>query len=270
MDGPFPAAATLPQDQSPVIEATSSEYLGRWNRLVSQTNWEKGRIICQWRGALVAAAAGGGSYTDEAWSRRVGNVSPQHVGRLRRVYQRFGATQDAYHGLYWSHFQTALDWDDAEMWLEGAVQNQWSVAEMQVERARTLGTLDEPGGCAPPPAEMDEDAPPGAESASATISGSLAEAHEAESADDAAPARQDDLAPDLVAEEADFCPAAAAAPLAPLENLPPLPDDVRDAFEAFKLAIIRHRLAGWQAVSLADLLVALEALRQLAAAPGQA
>ncbi len=266
MDGPFPAAATLPQDESPLVEATSSEYLGRWNRLVSQTNWEKGRIICQWREALAAAAAGAGSCTDEAWSQRVGNVSPQHVGRLRRVYQRFGPTQEAYRGLYWSHFQTALDWDDAEMWLEGAVQNQWSVAEMQAQRAHTLGTLDEPGGAAPPAIEMDEDAPSEADSPPATISGSLAEAHAAETADEAGPPQPDDFAPDQVAEETEFCPAAGAAPLAPLENLPSLPDDVRDAFEAFKLAIIRHRLAGWREVSLADLLVALEALRQLAQA----
>ena len=29
-------------------------FVGQWNRLVSTTNWEKGRIICQWRDALCA------------------------------------------------------------------------------------------------------------------------------------------------------------------------------------------------------------------------
>ncbi len=41
---------------TPVIEEASAEYLGRWNRLVSTTNWEKGRIISQWREALIEAA----------------------------------------------------------------------------------------------------------------------------------------------------------------------------------------------------------------------
>ena len=72
--------------------------------------------------------------SDEAWSREVGGVSPQHVGRLRRTYERFGAVHKQYPGLYWSHFQAALDWPDAEMYLEGAVQNDWSVSQMRNQR----------------------------------------------------------------------------------------------------------------------------------------
>ena len=106
---------------------------------MSTTNWEKGRIVAEWREALIEAAAPAAAYTDEAWSRRVGSVTPQHTGRLRRVYQRFASMREAYRGLYWSHFQAALDWDDAEMWLEGAVQNRWSISQMQGERSRTLG-----------------------------------------------------------------------------------------------------------------------------------
>ena len=79
-------------------------------------------------------------YSDETWSRQVGSVTPQHVGRLRRVYERFGQVYDGYDdGLYWSHFQAALDWNDAEMWLEGAVQNDWSISEMRRTRWETLG-----------------------------------------------------------------------------------------------------------------------------------
>ena len=129
----------MPAAENPAIETASNEYLGRWNRLVSTTNWEKGRIVAEWREALIEAGAPVAAYTDEAWSRRVGSVTPQHTGRLRRVYQRFAAMREEYHGLYWSHFQAALDWDDAEMWLEGAVQNRWSISQMQGERSRTLG-----------------------------------------------------------------------------------------------------------------------------------
>ena len=77
-------------------------------------------------------------YSDEAWAQLVGNVTSQHVGRLRRVHQRFGDDSTQYKGLYWSHLQAALDWDDAEMWLEGAIQNQWSVSQMRGRRWETL------------------------------------------------------------------------------------------------------------------------------------
>ena len=127
------------EDVEPIVEATSTEYLGRWNRLVSTTNWEKGRIICQWRDALIDVGATAATYADEAWSRRLGSVSPQHTGRLRRVFHRFGETYQQYAGLYWSHFQAALDWADAEMWLEGAVHEGWSVAKMRTQRWETMG-----------------------------------------------------------------------------------------------------------------------------------
>ena len=123
-----------------VVEERSAEYLGRWDRLVSTTNWEKGRIICEWRQELLSAGAAVELCTDEAWSRRVGSVSPQHVGRLRRVYQRFGEVHGQFSGLYWSHFQSALEWHDAEMWLEGAVQNRWSISRMRTERWQAMGS----------------------------------------------------------------------------------------------------------------------------------
>ena len=125
-----------------IIDETSAPFLGQWNRLVSTTNWEKGRIILEWRQALVAGGASAAEYSDEAWSLRVGNVTGQHVGRLRRVYERFDALRAELTALYWSHFQAALDWDDTEMWLEGADQSGWSVAEMRRQRWETLGAIE--------------------------------------------------------------------------------------------------------------------------------
>src|SRR5262245_19768725 len=124
------------------LVAASQPFVGRWNRLVSTTNWEKGRIIVQWREALVAQGLPPTEYSDEAWSRLVGGVSGQHVGRLRRVYQRFGQQREQFPELYWSHFQAALDWDDAEMWLEGAKTSGWSVGQMRVTRWETLGKVE--------------------------------------------------------------------------------------------------------------------------------
>ena len=269
MEGPFAADATLPAGTTSQrqVEAVSTEYLGRWNRLVSTTNWEKGRIICEWRAALIEAGAPQAAYTDEGWSRTAGSVSPQHTGRLRRVYQRFSTVQDQYPGLFWSHFQAALDWDEAEMWLEGAVQNGWSIADMQSQRARTLGMLEPPPG--EPSAELDEDAP-SPSGVPEAISGSVAEVQGTQGPrgespgappEDAAPANS--LPPDLSDTYAD----EGVSPVRPLEHLPPLPADLGDAFDAFKLAIVRHRLQGWQEVRCEDVLVTLDALRQLTLAP---
>ncbi len=264
---PFADAA-----DNPAIEEASREYLGRWNRLISSTNWEKGRIINQWREALIEAGAAAASYTDEAWSRQASNVTPQHTGRLRRVHQRFATARETFVGLYWSHFQAALDWDDAGMWLEGAVQSGWSIAQMQGERSRTLGALVEEQVEAAA-VEMDEDAfdvpadrPPESPAPSAVDSAS-----EASFADEVSVNAETD------GETAghEFVDVAgshdeAAPPLRPFENLPDLPADLREAFDSFKLAIVHHRIAKWQEVSQSDMLATLEALRQLVLAPADA
>ena len=152
------------------LDAASQPFIGQWNELVSTTNWDKGRIIFDWREALVEAAAPAVEYSDEAWSRRVGNVTGQHVGRLRRVYERFGTVAENYDGLYWSHFQAALDWDDAEMWLEGAVQSSWSVSIMRRTRWETLGAVeaDRPRDEDIVAAETDEDVEPSLDSDAAS------------------------------------------------------------------------------------------------------
>jgi hypothetical protein len=262
-----------------LIESTSCEYLGKWNRLISTTNWEKGQIIFLWREALQAAGAPSATWTDEAWSGQVGNVSPQHVGRLRRVYQRFGALREQYPGLFWSHFQGALEWPDPELWLEGAVQSGWSVAQMRQQRSEALGLAGEAAGTEElVAAEYDEDAGPGGDAdESTTISASTGEvrfpdageyedsaggeAHRPPAGrgddDDAEPALPDDAAPALMA-------------VRPFENLAPLPADLGEAFERFKLAILHHKIAGWEDVSCQHVLDALEALKQLALAPTDA
>ena len=53
----------------------------------------------------------------------------------------------------------------------------------------------------------------------------------------------------------------------PFEHLPELPNDLAEAFESFKLAILHHKMADWQDVSRDDVLQSLDALKQLAKAP---
>ncbi|HVX11177.1 MAG TPA: hypothetical protein VHC22_08360 [Pirellulales bacterium] len=263
-------------DDAVVIDETSVAFIGRWRGLVSTTNWEKGRIIHEWREALKSSGAAGHDYSDEAWSRRVGQVSGQHAGRLRRVYERFQDVRQSYTGLYWSHFQAAIDWSDAEMWLEGAVQNDWSVSEMRGRRWETLGDARQgsPSDEDAVEAEFDEDADPAA----------VAEVRDPEDGDEAPSAsarersRRDEDASDDDADDAtqgvpfdadasDYPAESPSAPVRPFEHLPELPDDLAEAFESFKLAILHHKMADWRDVSRDSVLHSLDALKQLTQAP---
>jgi hypothetical protein len=271
----------MPAETKERIDDASQLYLGQWNLLVSTTNWEKGRIIHEWRQALVTAQAPATDYSDDAWSRRVGNVTGQHVGRLRRVYERFGGAYQDYAGLYWSHFQAAIDWNDAEMWLEGAIQNHWSVAEMRRERWQAFGGAEEqrPKEEDVVAAETDEDAEPPdilpLGRADHNGNGSLEPRFDHEASGPLAEGPDfGDEAPFAAADTANGygdMPAlpdrASLPPVTPFADLPTLPDDLMDAFESFKLAILRHKTSGWQDVSCDDVLHTLNALKALATAP---
>jgi hypothetical protein len=267
-----PATEPLaPLDQS--LVTASQPFVGQWNRLVSTTNWQKGRIIIAWRESLIGQGVAVTEYSDEAWSRLVGGVTGQHVGRLRRVSQRFGETFEQYAGLYWSHFQAALDWTDAEMWLEGAVQNGWSVAQMRHQRWETLGQVeaDRPRAADVVANETDEDFEPGrtAEPVPHTIAGEYSDVQagprlEGPDFGDDATGRgksSDDY------DDAQEPGGPKAELVRPFENLPELPDDLAEAFDAMKLAILRHKTSGWEAIAAADVLRSLDALKGLVTAP---
>ncbi len=138
--GVDPAVLTAAEIDS--ISELSRTFASHWQVVVSQTNWEKGKIISDWRRQLSDAGVAPRLYSDAAWCRIVGEVTPQHAGRLRRTWERFGESHSTYPGLFWSHFFAALDWSDAEMWLEGAVQNNWPVSKMRFQRWETMGAVE--------------------------------------------------------------------------------------------------------------------------------
>ena len=260
------------------FDQTSGTYVGRWNRLITTTNWEKGRIISEWRDALIAAQAPPAEYSDDAWARRVGGVSGQHTGRLRRVYTRFGEAHDKYPGLYWSHFQAAIDWDDAEMWLEGAVQSDWSVLQMRSTRWETLSPASEahPREGEVLDVETDEDFEP----PEAAEPDEVRQASSRQPDDGGGPlAEGPDFGDDEPAD--DSHPAEIAGPsiysndderetvkfVRPFAHLPDLPDDLAEAFETLKLAVLRHKALDWEQISCDDVLASLDALKELVTAP---
>jgi len=271
-----PAGESLPNDPAQLV-AASQPFVGRWSRLVSTTNWEKGRIIAEWRESLSAAGAPASESSDEAWSRLVGGVTGQHAGRLRRVFQRFGRAYEKFAGLYWSHFQAALDWEDAEMWLEGAVQSGWSVAQMREQRWTTLGRVeaDRPRPEDAVAGETDEDFEPAR--TEPPTPGAIAPQYDevagprfdgpdfGDSGADGGHAPHVASRPEAPWEEA---AAGESAPLVqPFQDLPELPDDLAEAFESMKLAILHHKRSSWQAISAADALRMLDALKTLVTAP---
>ena len=267
------------QETTVAAEQTSQAFVGEWNQLISTTNWEKGRIIHEWRAALMKSGAALTEYSDETWSRMVGGVTGQHTGRLRRVYERFGDVQTQYEGLYWSHFQAALDWDDAEMWLEGAVQNRWSVSALRRQRWETLGAIpaDEPQDTEQVTVDLDEDFEASAEAGDREERELVAEHYTAEARSPAGPdfGDEDEIAAGRAeAQDVDWEPStgsheATATTVRPFADLPELPEDLTSAFEAYQLAILRHKREQWAEVSLDDVLASLDALKALALAPAE-
>ena len=261
------------QENQLVSEKTqmqSETFIGQWNQLISTTNWDKGVIICQWRESLKEQEASAGEYSDEAWAQMVGGVSSQHVGRLRRTSERFGHVFKEYEGLYWSHFYAALDWDDAEMWLEGAVQSNWSISQMRHQRWETMGKVaeDKPQDSDIVTLEMAEE----------TQSLALAEKTEAKRGDsdyiegpvhegpdfgdEGEPNGKSSSSKDDDESDTEDKPAKPHQ-IRPFESFKDLPEDVMEAANEFKVVIIKHKLAEWEEIDQKELLGLLDALKQL-------
>ena len=263
--------ALTPEEQQEITRQSES-YIGQWNQLISTTNWEKGEIICQWRAQLRDEGAPSSGWSDEHWSQMVGGVTPQHVGRLRRTFERFGHVYQEFKGIYWSHFYAALDWEDAEMWLEGSVQNSWSVSRMRKERWETLGKVpeDKPKNSDIVTVETDEE----------TQSLAIAEPGGREKGNDKdiPEGPNYDEGPDFGEEpgpgsggnslasdeptKSDVSEASGVS-IRPFESFTNLPQDVSEAADSFKISIIRHRASEWAEFSKDEMLGLLDALKQL-------
>ena len=256
------------EEQATVALSASVEFVGRWRRLVSTTNWEKGRIISEWRQALREADAAAASYTDESWSRQVGNVTPQHVGRLRRVHERFGGDFEQYPGLYWSHFHAASIGPTRRCIWKARCRAAGPCPTCARQRWEAVGA---PADTAP--ADVGGALRDGRRAGRwrrgilpPTISESFDEVHAAGSAEETAGpsgSNHDD------AETAKAAVTATDPLVRPFEALPEMPPDVAEAMELFKLAILAHKVAGSRDIARKDLLAVLDSLRQLALAPAE-
>ncbi|NNE00707.1 MAG: hypothetical protein HKN47_25610 [Pirellulaceae bacterium] len=224
-------------------------FVGQWNELISTTNWEKGRIISEWRTALIDAEAESNQYSDEAWARRVGGVTAPHVGRLRRVYDRYGSTYETYNGLYWTHFLAALDWDDAPLWLEGASQEGWSIASMREKRWQENGAVESqrPSDSQIVEVDTDEDVVMPTQGGGRTKQyGDQPDAAAGKTYENADFGDEEELSSMTGGTGLSTTDDADAPTVQPFAGLPELPDDLSDAIETLKLTVLRHKTTGWQ------------------------
>ncbi len=261
--------ATASQDtfeDSEELAELAEPFVGQWNQLISTTNWEKGRIISEWREALIESGVDATQYSDEAWSRRVGGVTAPHVGRLRRVYDRFGSTYKTYDGVYWSHFLAGLDWDDAPMWLEGASKESWSVSNMREKRWQETGAVESnrPTNSEIVEVELDEDVTLPAQGggrekdydgdSSGVASGPVYEAP------DFGDEEELSSMANAAGVDADSDTEAPKPTVQPFVGLPKLPDDLSEAIESLKLSVLRHKTSGWNDTTAEDVQQYLDAM----------
>jgi hypothetical protein len=168
-----------------------------------------------------------------------------------------------------------LDWDDAELWLQGAVQSGWSISQMRKQRWEAMGAVeaDRPRDSEVVVADIDEDVEPEtADPAAKRVSDEVTEIqpgprHEGPDFGDEDEQSLPERGEADAASYAEDQPAEKVEFVQPFENLAELPEDLADAFEALKLALLRHKTAHWKDISCADVLAALDALKELALAP---
>ena len=256
----------LTEDQTRELDERSQPFLGKWSKLISTTNWDKGAIIVEWQDEMAKSELPKRCYSDEAWSQLVGGATPQHIGRLRRTFKRFGHVYGEYEGLFWSHFYAALDWDDAEMWLEGSLQNRWSVSQMRNKRWETMGSPpdEQPKVEQIVVSEVEEESHALAEPGKAAMDDR--EYIEGPRAEDPDFGDEPSTGSSSTGDATDVIDPSAppAEKIRPFESFKDLPSDIQSATNAFKVAIIKHKADGWNEISIEDLRGLLDALKALA------
>lgn len=113
-------------------DETESALIARALSALSHCNWEVGECAAQWTKRFARGR------TDADFASLVG-LSPDQVYQRRRVWETFGDVSGNYPNLKWSHFYSALNWDDAAECLQWAQDVQAGVAEMRAWRRAQHG-----------------------------------------------------------------------------------------------------------------------------------
>jgi hypothetical protein len=115
-----------------VTRDSEAELVTRAQLAVSRCNWEVGECAAMWTQRFAKGR------TDADFAELVG-LSADQVYQRRRVWETFGDVQAHYAGLKWSHFYSALTWEDAAEALQWAHEIGATVAEMRAWRRALRG-----------------------------------------------------------------------------------------------------------------------------------
>lgn len=117
---------------SAAAHETENALIQRAQQALSHCNWEVGECAAIWTKRFARGR------TDADFAVLVG-LSPDQVYQRRRVWETFADVRDSYTALKWSHFYSALTWDDAAECLQWAEDIQATVAEMKAWRRAQRG-----------------------------------------------------------------------------------------------------------------------------------
>ncbi|HVJ69378.1 MAG TPA: hypothetical protein VM510_15450 [Caulifigura sp.] len=111
---------------------TEVELINRAQSALSNCSWTVGECAAQWTKRYAKGR------TDSDFGTLIG-LSGDQVYQRRRVAETFSDVKDEYKHLKWSHFYTALTWDDAAECLRWADDMQATIAEMKAWRRAQHG-----------------------------------------------------------------------------------------------------------------------------------
>lgn len=132
---------------------TEGALIERARQALSGCNWTIGECASQWTQRFARGRS------DADFGGLIG-LSGDQVYQRRRVWETFADVHAEYGKLSWSHFYTALTWDDSAEVLQWANENEATVNEMKAWRRAQHGeNLDEPpeDDALPPGTVMDLD-----------------------------------------------------------------------------------------------------------------
>lgn len=111
---------------------TEQDLISRAQSAISHCNWEVGECAALWTRRFARGR------TDSDFGQLVG-LSADQVYQRRRVWETFSDVYSNYADLKWSHFYSALTWDDAAECLQWAQDIGATVAEMKAWRRAQRG-----------------------------------------------------------------------------------------------------------------------------------
>jgi hypothetical protein len=122
--------AQMPESKR--AQESEEQLVSRAQEAVSHCRWVVGECAAQW---TLRYARG---RTDGDFAVLIG-LSGDQVYQRRRVWETFAGVRDDFPSLKWSHFYSALSWDDAQDCLRWAEETRSTVAEMRAWRRAQRG-----------------------------------------------------------------------------------------------------------------------------------